>query len=209
MNNLVLVNIADSDSTTGLYKNGQLLLSADPQTGIDKKTIAHLAHKLSSIDESMLRMVDFKPQKDDWTWMDVCLSLTESGDLGETDLTQLDVWKRLYADGKVSEEYSAWLKRKKQKDQDESERRETHDALVSVMGEEAVSRIDDGEDADAYEATIVFSANQRLVYNASFMVPGDCTESDLEQIADKMNPDGSLYEMDEEYWEENDPFIVD
>lgn len=208
MSKLHLVTVLAGLPSKALYKNGQIVLTSNYAEGISNSAIDDLAESLSAIDGEPCQFVDIEMTKLNWAWEDVTIELLEAGRLGDFDMEPFHQWKALFLENKTNTPYPVWFKEWKIKQQQESEAREINHAMSKVFSKEVLDRLENEEDPDAYDVTICLSAEQRLTYFADLTVPGNCTEEDLERVASELNIDGSLYEIDHEYWEEKTPVVM-
>lgn len=206
MSKLVLVQITQSDQVVGLYKNGQLVLSAGHESGIQASVVEDAADRLSEADSVPLVTINYETSGKSWTWDQVTMDLIEAGVLGYFNMTHYEQWQALYEPGEARTPYPRWLEAKQ-----EAERRQSYDESISsslktVFGEEACA-IEQGD--ESFDITVCLSAHQRLCCFVELTVPGSCTQDQVNELVGFLDSDmdAQAYDVDEEYWEGCEPYV--
>jgi hypothetical protein len=83
------------------------------------------------------------------------------------------------------------------------------DALTQVFGDDAMYKIENQQDPDAFPITVCLSAHQRLTCFVEVTVPASCDAETAERLASLLDDDmdAQHYEQDEEYWEGGTPYV--
>lgn len=117
-------------------------------------------------------------------------------------------WKSAVANNHTQESFDAWC-RENDPEVQEDFNKKVEEALNGLFGADAMRRVRDDQDPEAFDLTVCLSAQQRLTCYVGVTVPGVCDETTAEQLASRLDDDmdSSHYELDPEYWEGLTPCV--